>query len=211
MVSCFICVSRPPCGSGPSLTLPSRSAIDLRPLRGARSSWARDACLRLWCAANVPTASAAREPDGYRVGSDRFVRWRRRAEPHQGYRRGAGPSGTKRRRRARFRAKALSSASITGESRTARRTRPSGRVRRISARSITPPPRSPSTAVPSRSMSHQHSPRLSSGTEASKGPASSSPSGSSASSWWRSNLATTRADQRQNRQPPEKSKTGRGR
>ncbi len=92
---------------------------------------------------------------------------------------------------------------MSDDSRSARRARPSGRVSRTSAKSMTPPPPSPATGMPSRRTSHQHSWRLSSGTEASRRPASSSASGSSASSSRRSSAATTRAGQRQNLQPPE--------
>ncbi len=65
------------------------------------------------------------------------------------------------------------------------------------------PPPSPATGVLSRRTSHQHSVRLSSGTAASRCPASSSASGSSASSSRRSSAATNLAAQRQNLQPPE--------
>jgi hypothetical protein len=94
--------------------------------------------------------------------------------------RGAGPSGTNRPRPARWRATSLSNASMSGAARTARSTRPSGRVSRTSTKSATPPPPSPGTRVPSRRTSHQHSPRASSGTDASRRPASSSASGSRA-------------------------------
>jgi hypothetical protein len=127
----------------------------------------------------------------------------RRQPQHQGYRRGAGPSGTNRPRRFRYRAITLSSASMSHESRSARSTRPSGRVSSTSVNTMTPPPQSPASGVPSRRTSHQHSCRLCSGTEASRRPASSSASGRSASSWRRSSVATTRAAQRQNLQPPE--------
>jgi hypothetical protein len=135
----------------------------------------------------------------------------RAVRAHYGYRLGAGPSGTNRPMCFRDRAKNPSRRSMSGDNRSARRMRPSGRVTWTSRRSITPPPLSPGTSVPSRSTSHQHSRRCSSGTDASRRSASSSASGSSARASCRSSVATTRAAQRQNLQVPEYKSAARGR
>ena len=100
--------------------------------------------------------------------------------------------------------------SMSDESLRVRKIRPIRLVDLSSVKTINPPPSSPATTEPSPSTIHEHLARDSSGTDASNRLASASASGSNARCSARSNLTTTRAAQRQNRQASSKNSTGRG-